>query len=109
MYRSRKVKTVNEILKELLREYGGKFKKRDLREFARLLSYIDRVLRKAWEIYRMGASVTVYFDNLSENYAIPETLREVVEVEIGKRDVGKPKIEWYRGLLDRVVIMNPFG
>lgn len=78
-------------------------------ELKLLLKYIDRVLSKVLVVYNMGARCSVYFPNINEDYTIDAGMSEKVFGELQKRDNGRPQLNFYKGELESVKIMAPFG
>jgi len=78
-------------------------------DMRRFMEHLDNVLDVAKGIYDLGESCSVYFSNIEESYEIPESEKEFIEILIKKRDVGTPKIDWWKGFLSSVKINNPWG
>jgi hypothetical protein len=82
---------------------------KEVKEMERFLKHVDRVLRVTKKIYDLGESCAVHFNVESGGYEISESIRDKLEAEIKKRDVGTPEITWYHGHLAYVIIQNPYG
>jgi len=81
-------------------------RKNPQKELTRFLKWVDRAIKATEKVKLMDVGVELFF-NAEERFFIPESLKDFVELEIGKRDLGVSTIEWHEGYLSYVIIRNP--